>query len=133
MENNNILNEEIIERKHPLTVISKATSGEYNIRDIQDNSSWSTNPYPNDYVVVPDEMVEAINETRGFVDIVLNEEGTELLSFNPREIPEIKEEEPEPSLEDRVSEHDSEITSLREENSLLTECVLEMSSIIYGE
>ena len=86
--------EEMKERKNPFCVISKETFGEYAIRDIQTNSAWSTNPYGEDYAVVPDDMVESIMETRGFCDIELNEEGTEVVSFTELEIPDIPEPEP---------------------------------------
>jgi len=95
--------EELIQRVNPFCVISKNTFGEYAVRDIQSNSSWGSNPYE-DYAVVPDDMVTAIMETRGFVDIELNEDGTEVVSFTAREIPEIPVPEPEPTVEDRVSE-----------------------------
>ena len=81
------------ERINPFCVISVNTFGEYAIRDIQTNSSWSSNPY-NDYVIVPDDIVEGIMETRGFCDITLNEDGTEVISFTAREIPVIPEPEP---------------------------------------
>ena len=81
-------------RQNPLCVISIATYGEYEMHDIQTNSGWSKNPYSEEYAVVPDDMVQDIMETRGFCDIVLNEEGTEVVSFIAREIPEI----PEPDI-----------------------------------
>lgn len=85
------MNEE--ERINPFCVISKETFGEYAVRDIQTNSSWATNPYE-DYAIVPDDMVEGIMETRGFCDITLNEDGTEVVSFTARDIPVIPEPEP---------------------------------------
>ena len=78
-----------------LCVISMEVFGEYAVHDIQTNSAWTENPYE-DYAVVPSEMVEDIMETRGFCDIVLNEEGKEVVSFIAREIPDIPEPEPEP-------------------------------------
>jgi len=89
------IEEEIVEipqRVNPFCVISKATFGEYAVRDIQTNSGWSENPY-SDYAVVPDDMVVSILETRGFCDITLNEDGTEVVSFTAREIPEIPSED----------------------------------------
>lgn len=80
--------EEAVERKNPFCVISIGTLGEYAIHDIQTNSAWFSNPYK-DYAVVPDDMVISIMETQGFCDIVLNEEGTEVVSFVAREIPTI--------------------------------------------
>ena len=92
-----ISNEILNERVNPFCVISKNTFGEYAVRDIQTNSAWSANPYGEDYAVVPDEMVLEIKETRGFCDIVLNEDGTEVVEFTAREIPVIPEPEAPPS------------------------------------
>ena len=89
------MKEEIKVRKNPFCVISLETFGEYAVHDIQTNSAWNTNPYEN-YAVVPDEMVEEIMETCGFCDIELNEEGTEVVSFVAREIPDIPAPDPEP-------------------------------------
>lgn len=83
---------ELPQRVNSFCVISKNTFGEYDVRDIQTNSAWSENPY-SDYAVVPDDMVQAIKETRGFCDIELNDDGTEVVSFTAREIPEIPTEE----------------------------------------
>lgn len=105
-ETETTIEEEIVElpqRVNPFCVISKNTFGQYNVRDIQTNSSWGSNPYGESFAVVPDEMVPAIMETRGFCDIELNEDETEIVSFTAREIPEIPQEEPKPTLEDRVT------------------------------
>lgn len=80
-------------RQNPFCVISIATFGEYEIHDIQTNSSWCKNPYGEEYAVVPDNMVQDIMQTRGFCDIVLNEDNTEVVSFTAREIPVIQEPE----------------------------------------
>lgn len=101
------IEEEIVElpkRENPFCVISKETYGEYNARYIQTNNAWSENPYE-DYAVVPDDMVMAIRETRGFCDIVLNEDGTEVVSFTAREIPEIPTEDAtaEPTADDIIN------------------------------
>ena len=93
---------EIKGRLNPFCVISKATFGEYAVHDIQTNFAWGANPYGEDYAVVPDDMVTAIMETRGFVDIELNEDGTEVVAFTPLEIPEIPEPTPEPSQLDLI-------------------------------
>lgn len=85
-------NKEIIERKNPFCVISINTFGEYNVHDIQTNSTWNVNPYE-DYAVVPDELVESIVKTRGFCDIRI-EDGV-ITEFWEREIPEIAEMESE--------------------------------------
>lgn len=98
--------EEIIElpqRVNPFCVISKATFGEYAVHDIQTNSSWGENPYGEAYAIVPDEMVPDIMETRGFCDIVLSEDGTEVVEFTAREIPEIPKPEPEPTTDDIIN------------------------------
>lgn len=92
--------EEIVpQRVNPFCVISKNTFGEYAVRDIQTNSGWNANPYE-DYAVVPDAMVTEIMETRGFCDIVLNEDGTEVVEFTAREIPNIPVAEVEPTTDD---------------------------------
>ena len=112
------IEEEIIEipqRVNPFCVISKDTFGEYAVRDIQTNSAWSESPYGDGYAVVPDDMVTAILETRGFCDIVLNEDGTEVVSFTAREIPEIPTPEPEPSAEERIAQLE-ETVAMHEEN-----------------
>jgi len=110
---------------NPFCVISKDTFGEYNVRDIQTNSAWGSNPYGDGYAVVPDDMVTAIQETRGFCDIELNEDGTEIVGFTAREIPEMPEPTPEPTAEERLK-------ALEEENALLMQCIMEMSEIIYA-
>jgi len=75
-------------RKNPLCVISVKTYGDNEKHDIQINSSWLKNPYDKGYVVVPDNMVQNILGTKGFCNIELNEEGTEVVSFTARDIPE---------------------------------------------
>lgn len=92
------------ELNRPLCVISIETFGEYAVHDIQTNSVWASNPYE-DYAVVPDDMVEGIMATKGFCDITLNEEGTEVASFVAREIPTFPEE-PEEEKEDVWAELD---------------------------
>lgn len=94
-EENLTILEETEEITFPFTVISVETFGEFSVHDIQSNSSWVSNPYEN-YAVVPDEMVEGIMATGGFCDIELNEDGTEVVSFTAREIPDIPSPEPEP-------------------------------------
>lgn len=90
-------------RLNPFCVVSKETFGEYFIRDIQTNSSWNSNPYGDDYAIVPDEMVQDILKTNGFCDIELNKDGTEIISFTAREIPEIPQPERQPSAEERLA------------------------------
>ena len=120
--------EEIIDipqRVNPFCVISKNTFGDYNVRDIQSNSAWGSNPYE-DYAVVPDNMVQYIMETKGFCDIELNEDGTEIVNFTAREIPEIPEPPHEPTAEERIAE-------LEAQNMVLMECLLEMSEVVYAQ
>lgn len=90
-------------RKNLFCVVAKKVTGEYGVRDIQTCSAWDSNPYEN-YAVVPDDMVPEILETCGFCDIVLNEDGTEVVSFTAREIPDIPEPEHEITVEERLSE-----------------------------
>lgn len=89
------------QRVNPFCVISKNTFGEYAVRDIQTNSAWGANPYE-DYAVVPDDMVTEIMETRGFCDIVLNEDGTEVVEFTALPIPEIPVAPTQPSQLDVI-------------------------------
>lgn len=93
----------MIERKKHFCVISKAVFGEYQSRDIQTNSVWRENPYGDDYAVVPDEMVEDILKTKGFCDIELNNDGTEVVSFTSREIPEMVIPQIQPTTEERLA------------------------------
>jgi len=67
-------------------IISVNTFGKNNVRDIQSNSCWSECALEG-YVVIPDEMVDAVLATKGYCDIVLNSDGTELVSFTARAIP----------------------------------------------
>lgn len=115
-------NDEVNEKVIPFCVISKKVFGEYAVHDIQTNSAWSTNPYE-DYAVVPDKMVEAIMETRGFCDITLNEEGTEVISFTPKEIPIIPDPVPEPT-EDELQWQ--AITDLEIEQMEITQAVTDL-------
>lgn len=94
---------EIPQGENPFCVISKATFGKHMVHDIQTNSGWSENPYGEDYAVVPDDMVPEIMETMGFCDIALSEDGTEVVEFTAREIPEQKAPEPEPTTDDIVN------------------------------
>lgn len=82
------------ERRYPFTVISLETFGDYGIRDIQQNKSWMKNPYT-DYAVVPDDMVEAILETKGFCNITVVD-GL-VTEFVANKIPEIPDPDPEPT------------------------------------
>ncbi len=91
------------QRENPLCFISKEKRGEYLVHDIQTNSGWNENPYGEDYAIVPDEMVPDIKATKGFCDIVLSEDGTEVVEFTAREIPEIQKPEPEPTTDDIIN------------------------------
>ena len=72
-------------------VISKATYGDYNVRDIQCNVNWDCCPY-SEYALIPDDMVDEILATQGYCDITLNDSGNVVVSFVAREIPDIPEE-----------------------------------------
>lgn len=80
-------NIEAPKRMNPFCVISLETFGDNAVHDIQTNSHWNENPYSEGYAVVPDEMVVGIKKTKGYCDIVLNEERTKVISFTAREIP----------------------------------------------
>ncbi len=69
-------------------IISKDTFGNRNIHDIQSNSCWSGCPLEG-YAIIPDAMVDDILATKGCCDIVLNEDGTEVVSFTAREAPSV--------------------------------------------
>lgn len=86
-----------------LCVISKGTFGRFGARDVQTNSFWSKNPYGDDYAVVPESLVDGIVATKGFCDIELNDDGTEVVSFIPREIPEILAPQKQPTTEERLA------------------------------
>jgi hypothetical protein len=87
-------------KENPFCVISIATYGENEMHDIQTNSGWSKNPYGDGYAVVSDEMVQDILETKGYCDIVLNDDGTEVVSFTARDIPEPEAVKAEPTTGD---------------------------------
>lgn len=100
--------EETEEEAIPFCVISINTFGDYEMHDIQTSFIWFKNPYKSGYAVVPSHLVEGITATRGFCDIRLNDEGTEIISYTAREIPYIPkpEPEPEPTSEDVWAELD---------------------------
>ena len=85
-----------------MLVISKETQNEYGLRYTYSSSGWTSNPLGEDYAIVPEDMEEAILTTEGYCDIELNEDGTEVVSFTAREIPEI--EEPEVVVEPTTDE-----------------------------
>ena len=58
-------------------------------------------------------MVQEIQATRGYCDIVLNEDGTEVVGFTALEIPEIPVAEVEMTKEEkRIAELESEVATL---------------------
>lgn len=78
---------EVKPRQNPFCVIAKEPWANGR-RDLQTNSAWTANPYCDAYAVVPDDMVPSMLETRGFLDdLTLSEDGTEVVSFVPGEIP----------------------------------------------
>lgn len=89
-------------RKNPFCVISKAVYGANEVHDIQLNNAWKQNPYGKEYAVVPDILVRSIVNTRGYCDIELNSEGTEVEAFTARTIPEAEEIPAEPTQLDRI-------------------------------
>ena len=80
-------------RKHFICVISEETFGEYGVHQIQMNGGWTEDPKLEGYVLVPDEMVDGIMETKGFCDITA--ENGVVTGFTAREIPDIPEQETE--------------------------------------
>ena len=102
-------------RKMPFCVISKAVYGDYDMHDIQTNTMWTKNPYGEEYAVVPSDMVEDILATKGYCDIELNEDGTEVASFTAREIPVIEKEHKATTEEDLMAmavDHEYRLTLL---------------------
>ena len=89
--------------KKRVCVISKEAYGEYGIRDIQTNSAWTENPYGEAYAIVPESMIENILDTRGFCDIVLNDNETEVVSYTAKPIPEMTEPQEMPTMEERLA------------------------------
>ena len=87
--------EEVIIRENPFCIVSKETFGELNVHSIRTSTAWSENPDPDNFAIVPDEMVPSILDTNGFCDIILNDDGTEVVSFTAREILEIPDSEHE--------------------------------------
>ena len=101
METTEEIVEEIVTRKNDFCVISKEAN-ENGWHDLQTNSAWSCNPYGDDYAIVPEEMVEGIMETCGYCNVELNEDGTEVVSFEKVPIPTFPEEEPQPTQLDII-------------------------------
>ena len=99
-------------------VVTDINGKEHKFHLIETSSAWGANPYE-DYAVVPDDMYEAIMETRGFCDITLNEDGTEVVSFTAREIPVIPEPQAEPSQLDLI---EAQVTF----TALMTDTLLEV-------
>lgn len=81
----------MIDYKNLFCVISINAYGD--VHDIQTNSSWTKNPYGEEYAIVPSHMIESITATKGYCNIVLNKDKTEVVSFVAREIPNIPEPE----------------------------------------
>lgn len=105
--------------------------------DIQTNSAWGSNPYGDAYAVVPDDMVTAIQETRGFCDIELNEDETEIVGFTAREIPEIPEPPKEPTAEERIAELEAQNADLANQvmmqSAVMDELLVEILPSLMGE
>jgi len=93
--------EEVVMRKNNFCVI-KIEANENGWHDLQTNSSWSSNPYGDEFVEVEDELVPNILETGGYCNITLNEEGTKCIAFVATEKPVVPEPEPEPTPNDDV-------------------------------
>ena len=113
-------------REHPFTVISViAYDG---MHDIQQNTAWSNNPYENLYATVPDTMVEDIIKTKGYCDIKLNADGTEVESFTAREIPKIEVTEEISDTEliqaEMLLNQESIIAKQKEHDEILAELLL---------
>ena len=132
--------EEIPQRVNPFCVISKdaievedINSKKHDLHMIETNSSWGRNPYGNEYAVVPDDMVQAILETKGFCDIVLNEDGTEVVSFTAREIPVIPEPEAEPTQEEKIAVLETQLAEQAEAQLLTDEVAVELYEAVMAQ
>lgn len=95
------MSKEII-RENPFCIISKEAFDELNVRSIRTSTAWLDNPDPDNFAVVPDDMVPSILNTSGFCDIELNEDGTEVVAFTAKEIPELPEPEDSPTQLDII-------------------------------
>lgn len=145
---------EIPQRENPFCVICKnaiivtdVNGKEHKLHCIETNSSWGANPYGEEYAVVPDSMVTEIMATSGFCDIVLNADGTEVVSFTALPIPEFSEEEPTPSIEDRIAELEEQLAlqdelsielfenqiAQEETNAAQDEALIELFEMVGGE
>lgn len=101
-ETSDVLDEEVKPRQNHFCVIAKEPWANGR-RDLQTNSAWEENPYGDAYAVVPDDMVPSMIETQGYLDeLTLSEDGTEVVSFVPGEIPVIEPVEPEAETETTV-------------------------------
>ena len=110
-------------RKNNFCVIGKKAL-ENGWRDLQTNQAWSKNPYGEDYAVVPDDMVADIMATRGFCNIELNEDGTEVVSFTALDIPDIPEPEPQPTEEQlKIAELEEKLAVAEETQAITDEAV----------
>ena len=98
------------------------------MHDIQQNTAWSSNPYENLYATVPDTMVEDIIKTKGYCDIKLNADGTEVESFIAREIPKIELTEEISDTEliqaEMLLNQESIIAKQKEHDEILAELLL---------
>ena len=94
---------EVEPRKNPFTVISLEAVNVYEMKDIQSASAWTSCPY-DDYIEVPDSLVDKVMETRGYCEIIFDETTGAMIDVEPLEIPEIPTEEEEISDTDLMLE-----------------------------
>ena len=84
------------------------------------------------FAIFPDSMIEGLLATEGFCELELSEDGKEVVSFTPLEIPEYAKKPTEPTAEERIAALEEQNVALEEQNMMLMECILEMSEIIYA-
>ena len=120
-----------------LYVISKEKQGdEFPHHDIQWNSRWTENPYPDTYVIIPESVVDRILPTKGFCNLALNEDGTEVLDFSKLPIPEIPVPEEGPTTEEKIAELEAANIELMEQlaaqSSVIDELLTEILPDLLG-
>lgn len=84
------------------------------------------------FAIFPDSMIDELLATEGFCELELSEDGKEVISFTPLEIPDYAKEPTEPTAEERIAALEEQNVALEEQNMMLMECILEMSEIIYA-
>lgn len=122
-------------RLHPFTVISVMGTDEYpTLHDIQQNSTWSENPYGESYAVVPDDMVDEVLSVGCWCSIT-TENGV-LTSITKVEPPYIPEPEPQPTDIEILQKENhllrAQVEALSEQQEFLEDCLIEVGQVVYA-